>query len=263
MEALPRALAMRDRLPRLTDRISLGDGLEVSPVCLGRIPDEELAGSVDTACHAFDAGVNFFFVTGDLHWRLYALARRALAKLLRRRGVRDQIVIAAVSYTRGLEEAAVGDLLSELPGLGRIDVLVGGGYYAVDSPRIGALAAAAQRAGARAVGATFHDRAAARAALARHRVDLAYVRYNPQHPGARADLFPARRGRNTRLYAFKTSWGAARDIPERYRFALSRPELDGILVKLRTPAEVDALAAVLARPPMTEAEQRRMISRQK
>jgi aryl-alcohol dehydrogenase-like predicted oxidoreductase len=254
---------MRDRLPQLTDRILLGDGLAVSPVCLGRIPDEELPGSVDTACAAFDAGVNFFFVTGDLHWRLYALARRALAKLLRRRGVRDQIVVAAVSYTRGFEEAAVGDLLAELPGLRRIDVLVGGGYYAVDAPRIGTLADAAVRSGARAVGVTFHDRAAARAALARRRVDLAYVRYNPQHPGARADLFPARRARDTRLYAFKTSWGATSNVPERYRFALSRLELDGILVKLRTPKEVDALAAVLARPPMTEAEQRRLISRQK
>jgi aryl-alcohol dehydrogenase-like predicted oxidoreductase len=254
---------MRDRLPQLTDRIALGNGLAVSPVCLGRIPDEELPGSIDTACAAFDAGVNFFFLSGDLHWRLYAMARRALAKLLRRRGVRDQIVVAAVSYTRGFEEAAVGDLLTELPRLGRIDVLVGGGYYAVDAPRIGGLVEAAVRAGARAVGVTFHDRAAARTALARGRVDLAYIRYNPQHPGARADVFPARRARDTRLFAFKTSWGAAGDVPERYRFALSRPELDGILVKLRTPNEVDALARVLARAPMTAAEQRRAISRQK
>ena len=52
-------------------------------------------------------------------------------------------------------------------------------------------------------------------------------------------------------------------MPEHYRFALSRPELDGILVKLRTPKEVDALATVLTRPPMTDAEQRRLISRQK
>jgi aryl-alcohol dehydrogenase-like predicted oxidoreductase len=254
---------MRDRLPQLTDRISLGHGLAVSPVCLGRIPDEELPGSVDTACAAFEAGVNFFFVSADLHWQYYALARRALAKLLRRRGVRDQVVVAAVSYTRGFEEPAVGDLLAALPALGRIDVLVGGGYYAVDAARIGPLAASARRAGARAVGATFHDRAAARAALARRRIDLGYIRYNPQHPGARQDVFPSRRGRDTRLFAFKTAWGAQRDVPERYRFALSTPELDGILVKLRTPKEVDALARVVARPPMTEAEQRRMISRQK
>jgi aryl-alcohol dehydrogenase-like predicted oxidoreductase len=253
---------MRDRLPQLTDRISLGDGLMVSPVCLGRISDEELPGSVDTACAAFDAGVNFFFLSCDLHWRFYALGRRALAKLLRRRGIRDRIVVAAVSYTRGLEEAAIGDLLSELPQLRRIDVLVGGAYHAVDAPRIAGLAAAAARAGARAVGVTFHDRAAARAAITRGRVDLAYIRYNPQHPGARVDVFPARRARKTRLFAFKTSWGAAGDVPERYRFALSRPELDGILVKLRTPAEVDALVRVLARPPMTETEQRRMMSRQ-
>jgi hypothetical protein len=254
---------MREHLPRLADRIPLGDGLMVSPVCLGRIPDEDLPGSVNTACAAFDAGVNFFFLSCDLHWRFYALGRRALAKLLRRRGIRDQIVVAAVSYTRGLEETAIGDLYAELPQLGRIDVLVGGAYQAVDAPRIGGLAEAAARAGARAVGATFHDRAAARAAITRGRVDLAYIRYNPQHPGARQDVFPARRARGTRLFAFKTSWGAGADVPEHYRFALSRPELDGILVKLRTPKEVDALATVLTRPPMTDAEQRRLISRQK
>jgi hypothetical protein len=257
---------VRDRLPQLTDRIALGHGLAVSPVCLGRIPDELLPGSVDTACAAFDAGINFFFVSADLHWRLYAMGRRALAKLLRRRGVRDQIVVAAVSYTRGFEEAAVADLLAELPQLRRIDVLVGGGYYTADAARIGRLVAAAQHAGARGVGVTFHDRAAARAALTRGRVDLAYIRYNPQHPGARTDVFPARRARNARLFAFKTSWradGATVDVPERYRFALSRSELDGILVKLRTPGEVEALTRVLARPPMTEAEQRRLISRQK
>jgi hypothetical protein len=60
---------MREHLPRLTDRIPLGGGLMVSPVCLGRIPDEDLPGSVNTACAEFDAGVNFFFLSCDLHWR--------------------------------------------------------------------------------------------------------------------------------------------------------------------------------------------------
>ena len=128
MQALACAASARtsSRTPRqagrgedlLDDDVSIARarsrGIAVSPVCLGRIPDEDLR-SVNTACAAFDAGVNFVFVSCGLHWRLYALGRRALAKLLRGRGIRDQIVVAAVSYTRGFEEAAVGDLFAELP----------------------------------------------------------------------------------------------------------------------------------------------------
>src|SRR6266540_1673365 len=66
-------------LPKLTDRLTLGeDGLRVSPFCLG------LVGSDDTACAAFDSGINFFFLSADLHWPLYESARLGLEKLLAR-----------------------------------------------------------------------------------------------------------------------------------------------------------------------------------
>src|SRR5436190_890300 len=56
----------RAALPRMTDRLDLGSkGLRVSPFCLGRVK------SPDTVLAAFDAGINFFFVTADMHWPGY------------------------------------------------------------------------------------------------------------------------------------------------------------------------------------------------
>ena len=68
----------RQRLPRFTDRLPLGDqGLAVSPFCLGMVREAV------TVCAAFDAGINFFFLSTDLHWPLYENARRGLRQLLR------------------------------------------------------------------------------------------------------------------------------------------------------------------------------------
>jgi len=53
-----------------------GAGLRVSPFCLGR------TASADTVVAAYEAGINFFFVTADLHWPLYDGIRRGLAKPL-------------------------------------------------------------------------------------------------------------------------------------------------------------------------------------
>ena len=84
----------RRRLPRFTDRLRLSDtDLRVSPVCLGKVRSDR------TIAAAFEAGINFFFLTADMHWPLYEASRRGLEKLIRsRRGIRDQIVVAAASY---------------------------------------------------------------------------------------------------------------------------------------------------------------------
>ncbi len=61
---------MARTLPRLTDRVVLGDSLLVSPICLGAVarPDVVLA--------AWEAGINFFFLTADMHWPMYEPLRR-------------------------------------------------------------------------------------------------------------------------------------------------------------------------------------------
>src|SRR5262245_7779800 len=81
-------------LPQASDRVLIGkEGLAVSPICVGHVEDP------DTISTAFDLGINFFFLTADMHWREYDSTRRGLSDLLQRRGgVRDKIVVAVASY---------------------------------------------------------------------------------------------------------------------------------------------------------------------
>lgn len=270
---------IRERLPRLTDRLSLGkSGLSVSPACLG------MTSNPDTVLAAYDAGVNFFFVTADMHWPYYEGLRQGLAKLLERGGgIRDRIVVAAVAYPTQPEfcSAPFAEVLEVLPKLGRLDVLIAGGAYGrdlVDRLKVYQDHRARGHVGARAIGVSFHDRGAAGLTLGHGLCDVGFIRYNPAHPGGRADLFPAlaRRPEGVRVFNFKNttgvltrrqfeSLGLEEDTwcprpQDGYRFALSRPELDGVLCALQSAEEVQALADSLEEGPLEQDEQDSMIS---
>ncbi|MBI3725131.1 hypothetical protein HY251_14455 [bacterium] len=267
----------RARLPRLTDRLELGDGLLVSPFCLGMTRWE------DCAAAAFDAGINFFFVSADMHWPHYEGMRRSLARLLRRRkGIRDEVVVAAVSYPTQPEfcTAPFDEVVEEVPELeGRLDLLVIGGSYAGEFPTRLEVYRQHRRSrflGARAIGCTFHDRAAAVLALNQSLTDLTFIRYNPGHAKARADFFPrlARSGRAL-LYNFKSTFAhvtpdlAARlgldadhwvpAVSDCYRFALTPPDMDGVLCSLESEKHLTELAGALEKGPLAEDEVEYMI----
>jgi hypothetical protein len=276
----------RKRLPRFTDRLILGNqGLRVSPYCLGWVH------SAETVIAAFDAGINFFFLTTDLHWPGYEATRRGVRELLARGpAIRDQIVAAAVCYqTRPIFcYDPFQELLDEMPGLGRLDVLIAGAIYGDEQGKRFPVYAEHRETGflgARALGMTFHDRSAARAAIRDRRVDIAFIRYNPDHPGAATDLLPhlysssprngrsrGKRAARTLLFNFTSTLGyvppAAMEalglpgsvywypeITDHYRFVLSRPEIDGVLMGPKTPSELQGVAEALARGPLTEEEQ--------
>jgi hypothetical protein len=263
------------RLPRLQDRLALGcRGLRVSPCCLG------IAGSPATVGAAFDAGINFFFVTADMHWPLYEATRRGLQALFARRpSVRDEVVVAGVCYPTQPEFCSMpfAELVEAIPGLGRLDVLIAGGATARDfEARLPVYREHRRQGfqGARAIGASFHDRAVAQATIQQAGLDLALVRYNPGHAGARRDIFPHLPERpRPLLFGFKSTFGyvppsrmtefglPARThwhpaITDHYRFALTPPEMDGLLIALKSPSEVAALAAALAQGPLSEEEER-------
>jgi hypothetical protein len=262
----------RDRLPQPTDRLPLGaSGLEVSPICLGLVEDP------DTIAAAFSAGINFFFLTADMHWPLYEPARRGLARLLARHP-RDSIVVAVVSYVAQPEFLWVPfqEVRDAVAGLERIDVTIAGGAYGHEID--GRLATFARHrdlrhVGARAIGASFHDREAARRVIADDKIEIAFARYSPLHPGASDDLFPHvgvhGDDRQTLLFNFKTTTGyLASDahyaalgidheywrprITDYYRFALAEPALDGILCALPGPRAVDELVEALAAGPLDD-----------
>ena len=276
----------RKRLPRFTDRLILGNqGLRVSPYCLGWVH------SAETVIAAFDAGINFFFITTDLHWPVYEATRRGVRELLARGpAIRDQVVVAAVCYqTRPIFcHGPFQELLDDMPGLGRLDVLIAGAVYGDEQGRRLPVYTEHRDSGylgARAIGMTFHDRSLALAAIRDRQVDIAYIRYNPDHPGAAKDLFPhlhspsprngrskGRRAARTLLFSFKSTFGyvppaemEAMSLPgsiywhpqiiDHYRFVLSRPEIDGILMGPRTPEELKGVANAVTRGPLTVDEQ--------
>lgn len=261
--------APRTALPRATDRLSLGEsGLRVSPICLGITQRETVAA-------AYAAGVNYFFVSNDLHWIRYMPLMAGIADLLASGVQRDEIVIAGVSY---LHEPLFGyfqfdELISAIPGIERIDVLIAGAVEASDFiSRYEKLVRAKQRKmwGCRAIGASFHSRAAALMAISSDLLDISYIRYNAAHAGAESEIFPyISLNRRGLLYNFKSMDGnltessfQALNLEPRYkcpkptdgyRFALSRPELDGLLVAPETPVHVEALASALAAGPLPAA----------
>lgn len=262
------------RFPQFRDRLALGQqGLAVSPFCLGLVHEPETIGA------AFNAGINFFFLTADMHWPLYDASRRGLEQLLARgHGIRHEIVVAAVCYPTQPEfcYSPFEELVAATAGLDHLDVLVAGGAYASEFAARLTVYQEHRRGnflGARAIGATFHDRQAARQAPAEDALDIAFVRYNPGHAGAREDLLPhLRQPTSTLLFGFKSTFGYVGsaemtelglpgdvywhpEITDHYRFALSRPELDGLLVAPRTPQEVTALAAALEEGPLSEEEE--------
>lgn len=267
----------RIALPKMTDRLTLGEtGLRVSPFCLGMVDSD------DTACAAFDAGVNFFFFSADLHWPYYESARRGLAKLLARgSNIRDQIVVAVVSYLPQPDfcEVALEEGLEAVPGLKFIDVGVIGGAYTEEFMirlQLYHQLCKQKHCGIRSVATSFHDRDAALLAIKHEMVDLAFIRYNALHPGASADLFPdINESRKTLIYNFKSTLGFVpparfaelglnRDywrpkITDHYRFALTRPEIDGLLCSPTTPLEVHGLERALEAGPLDEEEEQYLI----
>jgi hypothetical protein len=252
-----------NRQVAITDRLPLArSGLEVSPICLGLVSSPEVVSA------AFEAGVNFFFVTADMHWPLYEPLRRGLRALLQNNpGARDRIVVAAVSYVTQPEFCYMPflEVLEAAPELGRIDLGIIGGSYPADFFVRLARYERTRPAGMRGFGATFHHRESAITAIEHDLLDIAFIRYNAGH------AFPYLKSRRTtRLFNFKSTTGYV--PPERlgalgvgrdhwhpeptdhYRFALRRPEIDGVLCGLERVEQVAALAEALAREPLSEHE---------
>jgi predicted aldo/keto reductase-like oxidoreductase len=73
----------------------------------GRISSED-------TMYAFDQGVNFFFYSSDLHHYLYSSMGEALRKLCgRKSSVREQVVLATVTYLVKTPEAVLASLLDQ------------------------------------------------------------------------------------------------------------------------------------------------------
>ena len=268
----------RASLPRFSDRLGLGrDGLRVSPFCIG------MTRTPETVIQAYAAGINFFFLSADLHWPLYEPVRQGLTRLLAGGARRQDIVVAVASY---LDEPLFRllqfhEVLDAIPGLQYVDLLIAGAISNDWSLRARAQSLADARSkrshGASAIGATFHQRACAVTAVQEGMLDIVFNRFNVLHQDALRDLFPYIRQRSEVLnYNFKNlvsmltqarllELGFSRhwwlpDLVDQYRFVLSRDEVNGILCAPASPSELWCLAAALEKGPLSHEEQEYFIN---
>ena len=211
-----------------------------------------------------------------MHWPLYEHMRIGLQRLFARGSqVRDACVIGLVSYVALPEfsTAPFREAIAAVPGMRRADMTILGGVGSTDlsarlPPYREHLAGAVP--GVRALGCTFHDRKSVVSAMQEQLLDIAFVRYNPAHPGAEREIFPfIPDGTKTLLFNFNSTRcgaGLARlrrfererrwrpRLVDYYRFALTQTSLDGLLCSLRTPADVMAITEAVADGPLTDAE---------
>ena len=252
------------------------DGVLVSPICIGTVGDPDVVPA------AFEAGINFFFVTADMHWPIYENVREGLRRLLRKNpAARESLVVGVVAYVTQPEFCWMPfeEVLDEIPELERrIDVTIAGGCYGHEFPTRVAVFKKhreTKHVGARAIGASFHDRVGARAALEAGDLDIAYIRYNPIHPGAALDLFPHVTDEQPVLFNFKSTNGYLEErhyaalniddsfwrphITDYYRFVLSEPALDGVLCAPPNAAAIRDLADALAKGPLDDEDRQYML----
>jgi len=265
------------RLPKPTDRYRLGNsGLWVSPICIG------ICGSPETVARAYEAGVNFFFVSADLHWPMYEATRAGIARLVRDNPARrDDLVIGVVSYLDDPLFSALqfNEVIDSVPGLRRVDLLIAGAVSNDQNfSRITALqkARSTRHVGSAAIGASFHKRPYVTVAAHAGLLDVHYIRYNTAHPGAQFDLFPyLPADRSPLLFNFKSMMFAVPEptfktlglgphawLPkptDYYRFVLSNPHVDGILCSPMSPQEVDSLVQALDDRALAPHEQQYMV----
>lgn len=268
----------REVMPAPVDRRRLGHSeLMVSPLCVG------ITGEPEIVSAAYDAGVNFFFITADLHWPLYERVRRGLEMLLERgASVRDDIVVGVVSYLDLpiFQALQFHEVIDSVRGLKRVDLMVAGAVwnehnlYARLDPMLRARSSA--YLGSRAVGASFHHRRSALTGINSNLLDISYIRYNTAHPGARMDTLPfLRRDRVGLVYNFKSVLSQV--TPERfaqmglddrywlpravdyYRFVFTHPGIDGVLCSPATVSQLDELINALKEPPLTPQEEDYMV----
>jgi hypothetical protein len=268
----------RTTLPALTDRLPLGNaGILVSPYCVGIVQDP------DTICEAFDAGINFFFVTADMHWPLYRETREGLAKLFARGPhIREQVVVSSCSYSTQLEFCTMPfmEVTQEIKGMGYLDVLIAGGakhgeFFERLPIYQGHLRTKFLRC--RAIGASFHTRQTALTAINHAMVDVSFIRYNAEHPGAKRDLLPfVKEHPRSLLYNFTNTHGRPSDqewstldldeeywrpsFPDYYRFILARPQIDGLLIAPQFPSEIHDLRDAIAEGPLSEDEEEHLLN---
>ena len=227
--------------------------------------------SAEDVEYAINLGVNYIFVSCDLHSESYRGSQQAVRS--RSRGPRrDEIVVVACSYVNDPEKiyGVLSDHLICL-NLDHVDVFQWGwlskwqaapGLLAATRRIVNSTGAQnfVQQSGivakqveadlrcrgyARYLGVSTHDRDVGRALLEDSDLDVLMLRYNRDHTGAETDVFQHLTDSRPGIVAFNTCRGDGFSPTERYAFALNRPEIDVVLTGPGNRHEIDAAIAAL------------------
>ena len=118
----------------------------------------------------------------------------------------------------------------------------------------------------RLVGASIHDRKRAGALAHAGELDLFMIRYNAAHPGAEVDIFPHLARHEPVVVAYTaTSWrrllkapagwsGAVPSAADCYRFCLTNPHVDIVLMGAASEHELDQNLSGLEKGPLSHDE---------
>lgn len=202
---------------------------------------------------ALDRGVNLLWA--DAGWRGMAQVIRDLAP-----SERQRIVVAAGGDGRD-GPAVEKDLARQLRALGTdyLDLFL---CHYVESEeefrqltaRDGGLEALRRARGAgavRYVAISVHNRPLAAQMAASREFDVFFLRYNPAHPGAEREVFPATQSAGVGVIVFTASrWGELFSAPkswrgtppqahELYRFPLEHPAVHAVVAAPRTAGQLD------------------------
>jgi len=173
--------------------------------------------SSEDTLYAFDQGINYFFYSSDLHHFLYSSMGDALRKLCgRKSSVREQVVLATVTYVLKSPESVLASLLDQMVDLKMdyIDVFFWGwigsndgqaiqdclsvsndlrGPNSVYQRQIERMFSTSERMKkmgiVRYIGASFHDHDLAQQWLNSPLLDVVMVRHNVAHRTAQRKVF--------------------------------------------------------------------------
>jgi aryl-alcohol dehydrogenase-like predicted oxidoreductase len=122
----------------------------------------------------------------------------------------------------------------------------------------------------RVLGASIHDRPRAGELAESGPLELLMIRYNAAHPGAETDIFPHLVRRHPAVVAYTaTAWrrllgkppgwsGPVATPGDCYRFCLSNPNVDVVLMGARSVEELDENLRALERGSLSDAEMQRL-----
>ena len=221
---------------------------------------------------AFDRGCNYFLWGTFLRGRASQMAS-AIRRIVRK-GRRDELVLAAVSYAHsGLLTSLFLKRALKSVGTSYADVLILGYYPRRPSGRVisGALDLKKKNL-VRYIGLTSHNRKVYRQLREDGIYDVFHVRYNAVHRGAETETFPHLTGddRPGVVSFTATSWQqllkpdkmppgqSPPSAVDCYRFVLSHPGVDICLTGARSEQQMRENLNVLETGPMSEEELSRM-----